>query len=55
MRCMHSKYTNQPKSDIGKWSPESVFLHSRAHFAGFLGLKKTVQFAKTTLKLLSVA
>ena len=23
MRCMNSKYTNQPESDIGKWSPES--------------------------------
>ncbi len=27
MRCMHSEYTNQPESDIGKWGPESFFLH----------------------------
>jgi hypothetical protein len=24
---MHSKYTNQPESDIGKWSPESFWAY----------------------------
>ncbi len=27
MRCMQSKYTNQPESDIGKWGPGSFYLH----------------------------